>query len=162
VTRAREAAVAIEAARVAAELEAKTFAEEATTARESVVALVRDVEDRATLARWEARERVLRVEVKSVAVLASAHEKAEGLVRRIALLEGDHAEVHQAREMAEENSRVLSNAAADAERRWEESKREFQQQFEELTLLQVWGSKLCLAIVSPPRVRNHLSEGMQI
>jgi hypothetical protein len=144
------------------ELVVKTSAQEATMAWESTKTVVSDAENWATLAEREARERVLRVEVKSAAVLASAHEEAEGLVRRIALLEGDHAEVHQAREMAEENSRVLSNAAADAERRWEESKREFQQQFEELTLLQVWGSKLCLAIVSPPRVRNHLSEGMQI
>jgi hypothetical protein len=32
--------------------------------------------------------------------------------------------------------------------------------FEELTLLQTWDSDLCLAIIGPPRVRNHLSEGM--
>jgi hypothetical protein len=33
---------------------------------------------------------------------------------------------------------------------------------EELTLLQTWGSELCLAIVGPLRVRSHLSKGMQI
>jgi hypothetical protein len=32
--------------------------------------------------------------------------------------------------------------------------------FEELTLLQTQGFELCHAIVSPPWVRNHLSEGM--
>jgi hypothetical protein len=39
---------------------------------------------------------------------------------------------------------------------------EHQEQFKELTLGQIQGSELYLAIVSPPRVRNHLSEGMQI
>jgi hypothetical protein len=41
------------------------------------------------------------------------------------------------------------------------SERERWEQFEELTLLQTRGSDLCLAIVGPPRVRNHLSEGMR-
>jgi hypothetical protein len=31
-----------------------------------------------------------------------------------------------------------------------------------LTLLEARGSMLCQAIVSPPRVRSHVSEGMQI
>jgi hypothetical protein len=34
------------------------------------------------------------------------------------------------------------------------------EQFEELTLLQTWGLELCLAIVGPPQVRNHLSKEM--
>jgi hypothetical protein len=38
--------------------------------------------------------------------------------------------------VAEENSRGLSDGAADAEQQWEESEREFQEQFQELTLLQ--------------------------
>jgi hypothetical protein len=42
------------------------------------------------------------------------------------------------------------------------SLRERQAQFEELTLLQTQGSKLCHAIVSPPWSRHHLSEGMQL
>jgi hypothetical protein len=76
------------------------------------------------------------VEVESTVTLASDREEVEGLVRRIALLEGALAEVHQAQEMAEENSCGLSDAAADAERRprrREESEKELQ---EELTLLQ--------------------------
>jgi hypothetical protein len=44
---------------------------------------------------------------------------------------------------------------------WEESERDFREQFEELTHLQARGSELsCHSI--PLRVRNHLSEGMQI
>jgi hypothetical protein len=42
------------------------------------------------------------------------------------------------------------------------SLRERQAQFEELTLLQTQGSKLCHAIVGPPWSRHHLSEGMQL
>jgi hypothetical protein len=34
------------------------------------------------------------------------------------------------------------------------------EQFEELTLLQTRGSELCLAIVGPSQVRNHLSKEM--
>jgi hypothetical protein len=64
--------------------------------------------------------------------------------------------------LAEENSRGLSDAAADAEHQWEVSEREHREQFEELTLLQTQGSKLCHAIIGSPRVRNHLSEGMRL
>jgi hypothetical protein len=46
--------------------------------------------------------------------------------------------------------------------RLEVSEKEHQEQFEELTLLQTWGSELCLAIAGPPRVRNHLSEGCEM
>jgi hypothetical protein len=45
---------------------------------------------------------------------------------------------------------------------WEVSESECWEQFEELTLLQTRGSELCLAIVSPPSVWNHLSEGMWV
>jgi hypothetical protein len=64
--------------------------------------------------------------------------------------------------VADENSYSLSEAASDAERRWEVCERECQEQFEELTLLQTRGSKLCYAIVGPPQMRNHLSEGMRL
>jgi hypothetical protein len=46
--------------------------------------------------------------------------------------------------------------------RWEMFEREHREHFEELTLLQTWGSELCLVIVGPPQVRNHLSKGMHI
>jgi hypothetical protein len=55
--------------------------------------------------------------------LASAREDAEGLVRKIALLEGELAEACRDREVAEENSCVLSNIATDAKQWREESKR---------------------------------------
>jgi hypothetical protein len=70
--------------------------------------------------------------------------------------------VRRAHKVAEETAHDLSDAAADAERQREETKREQQEQFEELTLLQTQGSKLWLAIVSPPWVRNHLLERMRI
>jgi hypothetical protein len=43
----------------------------------------------------------------------------------------------------------------------ETSEREHQERFEELTLMQTWGSMLCHAIAGPPRAR-HLSEGMRL
>jgi hypothetical protein len=123
---------------------------------ESITALVRDVEDRAALAEREAWERLLRLEAKSTTT------PVEDFAQRIDLLEGKLAKAHQAQDVAEENSRGLSNAVADAERWQEESNRKCQEWVEELTLLQARGSELCQAIVGPPRVRSHLSEGMQI
>jgi hypothetical protein len=59
--------------------------------------------------------------------------------------------------VAEVNFGGLSDAVAIGEQWLVVSERERQEQFEELTLLQTRGSKLCLAIVGPPQVRNHLS-----
>jgi hypothetical protein len=64
--------------------------------------------------------------------------------------------------VAEENSHGLSDAVADAEHWWEVSERERREQFEELTLLQTRGSELCHAIIGPPQMTNHLSEGMRL
>jgi hypothetical protein len=143
----REATIAKEATRVAMVHAMEAFGQEATAARESTAALVRDP---------EARETAMGVEVESAVVLASAHEEAEDLARRIALLEGELAEVRQARDMAKENSRGSFDMVADAERWLEESKIECREHFANP------GSEQCLAIVGPPRVRILLSEGMQI
>jgi hypothetical protein len=62
--------------------------------------------------------------------------------------------------MADGNSRGLSDVVVDLEQWLEESKRECQEHVDELTLLQTRGSKLCLAILGPPRVRGHMSEVM--
>jgi hypothetical protein len=140
----------------------ETSALEATTTWDSAMTLVKDVRTGQPWQRGGAREKVSRVEAKSATALASDHEDAEGLVRQIALLEGELVEARRSQDVAEENSRGLSNAVADAERRWEESERELRELFEELTLLQTRGSELCLAIVGPPRVKNHLLEVMQI
>jgi hypothetical protein len=83
--------------------------------RDSATILVKDVVDWAALAERKALERVSRVEVENAVALASTCKDAEGLLRKIALLEGELAEVHPAREMAEENSCGLSGAAVDAE-----------------------------------------------
>jgi hypothetical protein len=148
VTQALEATATAEAVHVMAVLATNTSAQEATAAWDSTAILVKDAEDQTTLAERGAWERVLRVEVENLMTSASAHEDAKGLVRKVTLLE--------------ENTRGLFDAAADVEWQWEKSKRERQKQFEELNLLQTQGSKLCLAIVCPPRVRNHLSEGMRL
>jgi hypothetical protein len=124
VTRAWEAAAIAEAARTTVVLAAETFAQEAAMARGSAMILVKDAEDQAALVEREAQERVSWVEVESIVMLASTHEEAEGFVRKIVLLKGELVEVHRAREVAEENSRSLSDVAADAERRHEDSERE--------------------------------------
>jgi hypothetical protein len=64
------------------------------------------------------------VEAESTTALASAHREVEDFAWRIALLEGELAEVCQARKVTEENSRGLFDAAADAERWREEFERE--------------------------------------
>jgi hypothetical protein len=56
----------------------------------------------------------------------------------------------------------LYETVADVERRWEVFERKRWEQFEELTLLQTWGSELLHAIVGPPRVRNHLLVKMRL
>jgi hypothetical protein len=129
---------------------------------ESTTTVVRDVEDHAALAEREAQERVSTVEEESTAALASAHGEAEDLAQRVALLEGELAVVCQSRDMTKEKSRGWTDAVADIEQQLEESKKECQEQVEELTLLEIRGSKLCLAVVGPLRVRSHLSEGMWV
>jgi hypothetical protein len=89
--------------------------QEAATARESAAALVRDAKARTTLVEREARERVSRMEAEGASALAFACGEAEDLARRVAFLEGKLAEAHQAREVVEENSWGLSNAATNVE-----------------------------------------------
>jgi hypothetical protein len=143
-------------------LATETSAQKAAAACDSTAIRIKDVEEWAALAERKTQERVSRVEAENATVLASPRKDAEGLVQKIALLEVELVEMRRAREVAKENTRGLSNATADVVRRWEMSKRECQQHFEELTLLRTQGFELCLAIVGPPRVRNHLSEGMRL
>jgi hypothetical protein len=87
---------------------------EAIAAWDSIALRVKDVEDQDALVEREALERVSRAEAENATALASAREDAEGLARRIALLEDELA----------------------VERRGQEvSKRECREQFEEPTLL---------------------------
>jgi hypothetical protein len=152
----------MEVARVTAVLVAETPTQKATSAWDSATIRVKDVKYQTTLVEREAWERVSRVEAENIMVWVSAHEDVEGLVQKITLLEGELAEACRAREVAEENSRGLSDAAGSVEHQWEVSKREREEHFEEVTLLHTRGSELCPAIVGPPRVRNHLSEAIQI
>jgi predicted nucleic acid-binding Zn-ribbon protein len=135
VIRAWEVTVAAKAAHVTMVCAVEASAQEAVVVWESVVALIRNAEDQAALAEREARERVLRVKAKSAAALASTREEAEGLIQRIALLEGELVESHQSRKTAEGNSQGLSDGVADTERQCEASKRECREHAEELTLL---------------------------
>jgi hypothetical protein len=143
-------------------LAVETSTKVASVAQDNAAIHVKDAEDRAALAGREAQEWVSRVEVENTTVLASARVDVEGLVRNIALLEGELVEVHRAREVAEEKFHGLFDMAADAGRRWEVFKKGHREHFEELTRLYTQGSELCLAIVCPPWVRNHLLEGIQI
>jgi hypothetical protein len=52
-------------------------------------------------------------EMDSVAVLASDRGGAEGRVRKVALLEGELEEAHQAQEVAEEKVHILSSSSAE-------------------------------------------------
>jgi hypothetical protein len=74
----------------------------------------KDAEDWTTLVERETLERVSRVEVENAVALASAHEDAEGFVRKITLLEDELVAERQVQEMSE---------------------RECREQFEDLTLL---------------------------
>jgi hypothetical protein len=102
------------------------------------------------------------MEPESAIVLASARGEVEVFARTIALLEEKLVEVHQTRDTSEVNSRGLSDVEADVEQQWEESERESEERVQELTHPETSGFELCQDIVSPPRVRSHMSEGMWI
>jgi hypothetical protein len=108
-------APATKVARVATILLVDIYAQEDTTARDSAVICIKDMDDRATLAQREAQVRVSRVEAETTVENASTHEDVEGLVRMIAFLEGELVEARWAREVAEENSHGLFDAVVDAE-----------------------------------------------
>jgi hypothetical protein len=103
---------------------AEASAKEATIAWESATTFIKEVEDWAAIAEREAWERVSRIEVESAAMLATTHGEAEGLAQRIALLEGELVEARQAQDIAEANSRGLSDVVADTDQRREEAERE--------------------------------------
>jgi hypothetical protein len=92
VTPAWEAATAVEATRIVVVLATETSTQEAATAWDSAALRVKDAKDQDTLVEREAWESVLRVEVENTVTLASAREDVEGLVQKIALLEGELAE----------------------------------------------------------------------
>jgi hypothetical protein len=89
----REAATATEAARVMMMLAVETSAQEAAAMGDSAVVHVKDLEDWAALVERVAQKRVSRVEAENAMALASARQDAKGLIRKIALREGELAEV---------------------------------------------------------------------
>jgi hypothetical protein len=58
--------------------------------------------------------------------------------------------------VAEEKFRSLSDASADGAWRLVVSEMEHQEQFEDVSHVEAWGAKLCLAIVCLSQVRHHL------
>jgi hypothetical protein len=80
----REAITAVDATR------------EASMAWDNATLCVNDAEDWAALVEREALERVSRVEVENAMMLASAHEDAEGLARKVALHKDELTVVHRA------------------------------------------------------------------
>jgi hypothetical protein len=99
-----------------------------------------DAEDRAALVEREVLEWVSRADAENATALASAREDSEVLALKVTLLKDELAVEHQAQEMSE---------------------REHQAHFEELSLLQTWGSEMCHAIIGPARAK-HLFEGMRL
>jgi hypothetical protein len=104
------------------------------------------------VARWEA---------ENTTTLPLAHADIDGLVRKVTLIEGELAEARRAQEMAEGKFHSLSDAMTKGVWRLVVSRMEHREQFEEISLLQAWGSELFLTIVGPPRERNLLSTGMR-
>jgi hypothetical protein len=102
---------AMEVACATAMLIAETSAREAVAARDSTALHVKDAEDRAALVEREALQRVSRVEVENTTVLASAHEDAEGLAWKIALLEDELAAEHRALKVCEREHRNNSRSS---------------------------------------------------
>jgi hypothetical protein len=100
-------------------------------------------------------------EVEDATTLVSTREDVEGLVRKVSLLKGELTEARWAREVTEEKFYSLSDASADGAQWLVVSEMDRREQFEELSLLRAWGAELCLAIVGPSRVRNHLLERMR-
>jgi hypothetical protein len=86
------------------------------------------------------------IEAESAMTLAFVHEATESLVQKIALLEGEHVKVREAREVAEEAAYGLSNTVASAERWWEESDRGHREQLEVLTICRPRASSCVLPL----------------
>jgi uncharacterized protein YigA (DUF484 family) len=83
-------------------------------------------------------------------LLASAHGEADEVAWKVSLLEGKLAVARQAWDAAEAELPNLVDKAATSDRRWERAKRQCECLVEELTLLQIRGSELCLTIVGAP------------
>jgi hypothetical protein len=84
-----KATVTVGATRAEVVRAAAASTEEATVVRERVVALIKLVEARATLAEGEARVRVSKAEVESTILVASARGEATGFAQKVAHMEGE-------------------------------------------------------------------------
>jgi hypothetical protein len=94
-------------------------------------------------------------------LLPSIWEDADGLSCKVARLEGEHAKAHWDWEVAEDKLHSLTDASADGMRWIVASEMERQEQYNEFSLLQAWGAKLCLTIIGPTQVKSPLSVRMR-
>jgi hypothetical protein len=95
-------------------------------------------------------------EMESIAVPASVRGNVEGLVCKVALLEGELVEAHRAHEVTEEKVRSLSSSSTKGARRLVSFEMERREQFKKLSLLWAWGTELCLTIISSSQVKSPL------
>jgi hypothetical protein len=122
--------------------------EEVTRARAIIVM----AETRATRAERVAQERVV--------LLASTHVEVDEAVRTVSLLEGELVVACRALNAVKAELPSLVDKAVAADRLWEEAEGQCEHLVEELTLLWLTGSELCLTIVGGP-LQGPLYEGMR-
>jgi hypothetical protein len=67
---------------------------------------------------------VLKTEMESTASLAFVCGEVDEFARKVALLEGELVDMHQAWDMADANFKVLSDRVANVNRRWEDAERQ--------------------------------------
>jgi hypothetical protein len=117
-----EATAAMEATR--AEVVRAVAASAQGSARHGRETQPRSREARVTLAEREAWDRVLKTEMESTASLAFVCGEVDEFARKVALLEGELADMHQAWDMADANFKGLSDRVADVNRRWQDVERQ--------------------------------------
>jgi chromosome segregation ATPase len=84
-------------------------------------------------------------------LLDSTRGEVDEEVQKVAHLKDELADVRHARDTAEAKLLGLADRVADTDQQQEEAEVQCTTLAEELTLMQIRGSELCLAIVSPPK-----------
>jgi hypothetical protein len=101
-----------------------------------------------------------RMALEKTIPLASARGEADEVAQKISLLEGKLEVACQAWDGVEAKLSGMADWAAATDRRQEEVEGQCAHHIEELTLLRLRGSELCLTIVNAPS-QDPLHEGMQ-
>jgi hypothetical protein len=98
---------------------------------------------------------------ENVVLLATTHDEAAEATHRVSILEGELATTHQAKDAAEEKISSLEAKVAAANQWQEAIEEQCEHLVPELTLLSIWGSKLCIPIIGVPPL-TPLREGMHL